>query len=209
MTAHGAATGAPLATDPPRRSRHGHFEVAAPWYDELFGHADHTALLDRLAVAPGMAVLDIGGGTGRVAARLTRLGADVTVLDVSRAMVARAWRRRLPAVVALAEALPIAADRVDRILVVDALHHFADQTWAARELVRVLRPGGRLVIEEPDIRRLAVKGIAVGEKLARMQSHFLAPAEIGLLLAAAGAHVEAVAPAGWSVHVVATKPPSR
>ena len=162
-------------------------------------------LVERLAVAPGMMVADIGGGTGRVSARLAELGADVIVLDVSRSMLARARQRGLSAAIALAEALPIATDRVDRIVVVDALHHFADQTWAARELVRVLRPGGRIVIEEPDIRRVPVRGIAVAEKLARMQSHFLTPAAMATLLAAAGAQVETIAPDGWSIHLVATK----
>jgi demethylmenaquinone methyltransferase/2-methoxy-6-polyprenyl-1,4-benzoquinol methylase len=49
------------------------------------------------------------------------------------------------------------------------------------ELFRVLAPGGLLVIEEPDLRRFAVKLIAVAEKLALMRSHFLAPDAIAAL----------------------------
>jgi len=47
-----------------------------------------------------------------------------------------------------------------------------------QELLRVLAPGGRLVIEEPDIRDFAVKLVALGERLAMMTSHFRRAEEI-------------------------------
>jgi len=59
--------------------------------------------------------------------------------------------------------------------VVDAFHHFCDQERAADELLRVLAPGGRLVIEEPNIARWTVKFIALGERLAMMGSRFYHP----------------------------------
>lgn len=190
---------------PPRRSHHAHFELVAPLYDRVFGRSDPAALLAHLALEPGTVALDIGGGTGRIAAHLADLGATVTVFDVSRSMLARAHGRGLSAAIALAESLPVATATVDRIVVVDAFHHFAHQEWAARELVRVLMPGGLIVIEEPDIRRIAAKGIAIGEKLARMQSHFMTPAAMARLFESAGARVQAIAPDGWSVHLVVTK----
>jgi ubiquinone/menaquinone biosynthesis C-methylase UbiE len=54
----------------------------------------------------------------------------------------------------------------------------ADHAHTAREMFRVLKPGGVLVIEEPDIRTFGVKLIAIAEKLLLMRSHFLAPDEI-------------------------------
>ena len=61
---------------------------------------------------------------------------------------------------------------------VDALHHVIHHADSAREMFRVLKPGGILVIEEPDIRTFGVKLIALAEKLLLMRSHFLAPDQI-------------------------------
>jgi demethylmenaquinone methyltransferase/2-methoxy-6-polyprenyl-1,4-benzoquinol methylase len=63
----------------------------------------------------------------------------------------------------------------------DALHHVRDQHLTASELWRVLTPGGRIVIVEPDIRKPMVKIIALGEKLLLMRSHFLSSGGIASL----------------------------
>jgi demethylmenaquinone methyltransferase/2-methoxy-6-polyprenyl-1,4-benzoquinol methylase len=81
----------------------------------------------------------------------------------------------------VAERLPFPSGSVDRILMVDAFHHVHDQRATVRELARVLAPGGRLVIQEPDIRRWVVKLIALGEKVLLMRSHFYAAAGIRAL----------------------------
>jgi demethylmenaquinone methyltransferase/2-methoxy-6-polyprenyl-1,4-benzoquinol methylase len=80
------------------------------------------------------------------------------------------------------EELPFADATFDRILVIDAFHHLRDQKLAAREMVRVLAPGGRLVIQEPDIAHLGVKLVALGEKMLLMRSHFHTPAAVGEML---------------------------
>jgi demethylmenaquinone methyltransferase/2-methoxy-6-polyprenyl-1,4-benzoquinol methylase len=53
-----------------------------------------------------------------------------------------------------------------------------DQDETARELWRVLKTGGKLIIEEPDIKHWGVKLVALAEKIALMRSHFLSPAKI-------------------------------
>jgi demethylmenaquinone methyltransferase/2-methoxy-6-polyprenyl-1,4-benzoquinol methylase len=60
-------------------------------------------------------------------------------------------------------------------VVVDAFHHFCDQKDSVGELWRVLAPGGRMVIEEPNIETWTVKLLAVAEKIALMRSHFYGP----------------------------------
>ena len=155
-----------------------HFSLLAPFYDHLihFGQAD--ALIRWLELPISGRLLDAGGGTGRVSAVLTGMSGEIIVTDISAGMLRQAQRKELPVVNAPAEELPFPNEVFERILMVDALHHVADQTTVARELWRVLEPGGRLLIVEPDIRRLGVKGIALFEKLALMRSHFLRPTEI-------------------------------
>ena len=91
-----------------------------------------------------------------------------------------------------AERLPFGDDCFDCILVVDALHHFCGQKEALTDLVRVLKPGGRLVVEEPDISRPIVKLIAWLEKLVLMGSRFLTSDRIERMLQDLGmeTHVE-------------------
>ncbi|HEY52796.1 MAG TPA: methyltransferase domain-containing protein [Caldilineae bacterium] len=187
------------------KPRYGHFNWIAPIYDRVFGEMHHEVLFGHLQAKPGQLVLDIGGGTGRVAQGLADIGAHIVVVDPSPQMLDGTLEKGIPATRSLAEALPFVSDSIDRIYVVDAFHHFADQALAASELVRVLRPGGRLVIEEPDIRHLAVKGIAVAEKLALMQSHFCTPPDIARLFSQAGAQLLTIAPDRINVHVVLAK----
>jgi ubiquinone/menaquinone biosynthesis C-methylase UbiE len=61
---------------------------------------------------------------------------------------------------------------------VDAMHHVIHHGQTAAEMLRVLKPEGILVIEEPDIRTFGVNLIALAEKLLLMRSHFLAPQKI-------------------------------
>lgn len=187
------------------KPRYGHFNWIAPIYDRVFGEMHHEVLFEHLQAKPGHLVLDIGGGTGRVAQSLVDMDAQVMVVDPSPQMLNGTLEKAIPATRSLAEALPFATSSVDRIYVVDAFHHFADQTLAAGELVRVLRPDGRLVIEEPDIRHFSVKGLAIAEKLALMQSHFYTPSDMASLFSQAGARLITIAPDRINVHVVLTK----
>ncbi len=187
------------------RNRHGHFNFIAPFYDKLFGSMRHAQLMTHLDAQAGELLLDIGGGTGRVAQHLAAAGVQVVVVDPSPAMLKSTREKGLPGVRALAEQLPFATDSIPRILIVDAFHHFAQQRLAAQELMRVLKPGGRLVIEEPDLRTTGTKIIALLEKVALMQTHFIAPPEMAALFEQYGAQLVTITTENINAQIVLTK----
>jgi SAM-dependent methyltransferase len=104
-------------------------------------------ILDGLA--PGVA-LDAACGTGRHTAYLASLGHTVIGVDTSPEMLERA-HANVPAA-ELHEgdlhALPVPDDHVDLVLCALALMHVRDLVPVLREFVRVLRPGGSLVISD-------------------------------------------------------------
>lgn len=183
-----------------------HFDILAPFYEHLFHSAPDEEFLNLAASETGALVLDAAGGTGRVAQHLSAAGARVVIQDSSQQMLRQAASKdSLAPARSCVEQLPFAGEVFTRIVMVDAFHHVSDQAVTARELYRVLAPGGRLVIEEPDIRALLVKFIAVGEKLLLMRSHFLHGEKIAALFHPLGGQVE-VRRSNHTVRVVIEKP---
>ena len=164
-----------------------HFGFLAPIYDRVIPPPDLNRLRDRLRLPTAGRMLDAGGGTGRVSSQLRHLVDEVIISDLSASMLKQAQvKGKLQPAQAHAERLPFPDASFDRVVVVDALHHFCHQREAIGDLLRVLKPGGRLVIEEPDIHRLVVKFVALGEKIALMRSHFYSAEQIRGMVAAYG-----------------------
>ncbi len=170
--------------------RFDHFGLFAPFYDHVFGLLDPVRLRALLRLPIAGCLLDAAGGTGRVAAALSDAARQIVVADLSAAMLRQAARKpRLQPTRAHIERLPFPDGAFERILMVDAFHHLCDPREAARDLLRVLAPGGRLVIEEPDIAALPIKLIALGERLLLMRSRFYAPADMRRMFEAEGGRV--------------------
>ena len=109
-------------------------------------------VLQWLDLARGLTVLDVGCGSGAFHRALGRHDVRVIGCDRSPGMVqevlAQAEQYRLPVVAcqADAEALPFASGSCDRVTANHMLYHVPDQERALRELRRVLKPGGRVVM---------------------------------------------------------------
>jgi ubiquinone/menaquinone biosynthesis C-methylase UbiE len=150
-----------------------HFDLIASIYDRFIGIQDHAHLKELLKLPTDGWVLDAAGGTGRVSHQFSSMAGNLVVCDLSQKMLRRAQDKgNLLPVRSHIERLPFANETFDRILVVDSIHHFCNQRKAISDMLRVLKPGGRMVIEEPDIDHFAVKLVALAEKLLLMRSHF-------------------------------------
>ncbi|BCO37419.1 class I SAM-dependent methyltransferase [Mycobacterium heckeshornense] len=90
-------------------------------------------------------VLDLGAGTGKLTTRLVERGLDVVAVDPIPEMldVLRKSLPDTPALLGTAEEIPLPDNSVDAVLVAQAWHWF-EAARAIPEVIRVLRPGGRL-----------------------------------------------------------------
>jgi SAM-dependent methyltransferase len=150
-----------------------HFDFLAPIYETFIPPKDPQEMWDFADLPASGALLDAGGGTGRVAQFMSDKANPVVVVDLSCKMLSEARQKDgLRPVCSHTEKLPFPDETFARIIMVDALHHVCDQRGTVDELWRTLKPGGRLVIEEPDLRLFGVKLLALAEKLALMRSHF-------------------------------------
>ena len=115
--------------------------------------------IELSAARPGQTVLDIAGGTGDLAARFSRLvgpEGKVILADINAAML-EVGRDRLidkgatgniEVVQANAQALPFEDNSIDCITIAFGLRNVTDKDMALRSMLRVLRPGGRLLVLE-------------------------------------------------------------
>ncbi len=149
---------ADLGKDPKRVS--GMFDEVAAGYDRTntvlsLGNDQLWRAATTRAVAPKrwQRILDLAAGTGASAVSLARSGADVIAADFSPGMIAEGRRRHgsipnLTFVEADATALPFADDDFDTVTMSFGLRNVNDARKAIAELLRVTKPGGRLVICE-------------------------------------------------------------
>ena len=173
---------------PPHPLLHRYYQTEAQrrrqvdaWFDEAAGDYDwinqaisfgsggryrREALL-RAGLAGGMSLLDAGAGTGVVAAQAQGVVGNrglVVALDPSLGMLRQAARRGVKRRLrGLAEALPLPDRTFDMVSMGYALRHVADLRTTFGEYLRVLKPGGTLLLLEitPPSSRLAHRLLAL------------------------------------------------
>ena len=185
-----------------RRSR-AHYESRAPLYDWANRVAallrgtramqERRKAVDRLEVGRGARVLEVSIGTGTNAFLLReRLGSNgrIVGLDLSRAMLRKCAHKVARRGIAVelvegeASSLPFAADTFDAVLHHGGLAEFGNPKGAIAEMMRVARPGAKVVICDvgvPEDRPLSL----VNRLLLRLQPEYDKPPPMGLLPAEA------------------------
>jgi len=136
--------------------------VAAEWdkmRTQFFSEAVREKAYEVAGIEPGCLAADIGAGTGFISEGLVRRGVQVIAIDQSDAMLAE-MRVRLDGKISgkgdivyrcgEAEKLPVDDETVDYVFANMYLHHVENPPLAIREMARILKPGGKLVITDLD-----------------------------------------------------------
>jgi ubiquinone/menaquinone biosynthesis C-methylase UbiE len=125
----------------------GYDEFVTPTYFGLGAEALH-----RAGLRPGMRLLDVAAGSGAVSLSAARLGANVTAVDISPVMIERLKARareeglNLEARVMDGHALDLENDAFDIVASEFGVMLFPDLPRGLREMARVTKPGGRVVV---------------------------------------------------------------
>jgi ubiquinone/menaquinone biosynthesis C-methylase UbiE len=156
----------PDRTDAVKRQVAAHWDRRAAHFDEDFGHSVHTpaerAAWDRildlvLARRAALDALDAGCGTGFLSLELAARGHRVTGVDFAPAMIAEARRKAAERRVTIrfeeadAERLPFPPGSFDLAISRHVLWTLPHPEAAIDEWMRVLRPGGRLVVVDSQL----------------------------------------------------------
>ncbi len=106
------------------------------------------ATRNALGLQPGEFCLDLGAGTGVSTEELAKSGAYVVGSDISIGMLQVGAHRQVPLIGGDALALPFADETFDAVTISFAIRNVHDHEAALREMARVTKPGGRLVVCE-------------------------------------------------------------
>jgi ubiquinone/menaquinone biosynthesis C-methylase UbiE len=129
--------------------------LARTWDEELTRERLKSLgnIVKELTIGPGYYVLDIGSGTGVLLPFLiAKLGDEgkIVALDFSAEMLCQAKAKNFPPIVGFAQAdvlvMPLADNSMDLAICNSVFPHFSDKVKALKEIARVLKNNGRLVI---------------------------------------------------------------
>ncbi|MEH6590846.1 MAG: methyltransferase domain-containing protein [Halioglobus sp.] len=123
-----------------------------------FNAADRE-IVPGITVSPGMRVVDVGCGVGQYSNFCARLGAQVTAVDIQADKLA-SLSANLPesvtgsitGIVSNCDPIPLPDDCADLIICTEVLEHVPSPEDLCREMLRIVKPGGKLVISVPDDR---------------------------------------------------------
>ena len=134
--------------------------LAPPWFNQLIDDLQFRAVRRALALAAiprGARFLDVGCGTGRWVRRYGELGFSAVGVDATIGMlrIARTHGTSAPLTAGLAQSLPFSEAAFDCLSDITVVQHipYELQSEALQEMVRVIKPGGRMILMEVICRR--------------------------------------------------------
>jgi len=136
-----------------------YFERVASQWDwmrkNFFSEAVRKKTLTLAGIQKGKEALDVGAGTGFMTEGLIAEGLRVVALDRSKAMLERMREKfrdcdGITYLIGDAENIPLLDESFDYVFANMCLHHLENPVKAVKEMVRVLKPNGRLVITDLD-----------------------------------------------------------
>ena len=159
------------------------FTYLAPLYDLLLARVQkrqQDTIFSNIKNLKGSKLLDLGGGTGKLAGTLLQEGADVFLMDASSTMLKRACKRLPPerAVLGDAASIPFGDGTFDLVLIVDSLHHFPEQERVLQEAKRVLKNEGSLYILDFNRDHVYIRLVEKLERMLGEKSVFLTPRQL-------------------------------
>lgn len=163
------------------------FNLLAPWYErvtEPLMLSSPDQVLTVMQLQGGEQILDVGGGTGQLAqAIVASAKAHVTVLDASQKMLEQVPSHpRIHPILGVANSLPFHAETFDWVVCTTAFHLLTPHAATLSAMRRVLKPGGRIFVQDFDRAGLMGPMLTRSEALLNLGSSYLSAAELAQMM---------------------------
>lgn len=170
------------------------FDRAAEKFAErTMGRFDHMDPVAFARAVPGETVVEVGAGTGNFLALFAEVAGQLIAVDLTPSMLAHARRHAgLHLVAGDGRRLPLRSGSVDLVASAQALHHVHDPATVVREMRRVARPGGRVLLVDQVATERYEEALMMTElELARDPSHAMSrpPSAYRMIVRAAGLEI--------------------
>ena len=154
------------------------FDLISPIYEKVLSGDEETfktlfklgdfKITDR--------VLDLGGGSGRIAKFFVGKVQEIAVVDASKGMILQCKKHEgVNCIFGKADNIPFGDGYFDKAIIIDAFHHFQDQQIASQEIRRVLKENGKVIIEEVNFGRFGNWLVEKLETILGAESKILPP----------------------------------
>jgi len=154
------------------------FDLISPIYEKVIsGDEENFKKLFKLGdFKITDRVLDLGGGSGRIAKFFAGKVQEIAVVDASKGMISQCKKHQgINCVLGKADNIPFGNGYFDKAIIIDAFHHFQDQQIASQEIRRVLKENGKVIIEEVNFGRFGNWLVEKLETILGAESKILPP----------------------------------